>query len=347
LPFPAAPPNTKRGVQTTNDSNVGVHWYGLSHPDESGRAFCDLLGVPEEQWRDADHGMAHYPRCRFLGSIRVGYGGDQHNGSHMEASGRACEEIEAMPGFTTWGALFAKAEAMSFKPTRVDVYKDVRDGSIAVGEVRSKWCAGEVSSRAKEAKPYSTEPLGCGEDNTGETYGIGSRKSESYLRIYDKAKEQAPNDDTREVWLRDCGPWVRIEMELKDGRASLLCRDVATRGWGPETVGRVVNGHTEFKETNARGKNRYRAEVWEPWRKALATAEKLRRSVEGVLRTIGEMERNLERQWGPTIATLLAYYKGDTSWVQRMAARNYERVNRKQIEALEHAERARETWAAA
>jgi DNA relaxase NicK len=224
---------------------------------------------------------------------------------------------------------------MGFKVTRLDLYKDVRDGSITKEEAERKWRAREVSSRAEKAGSYEGLPLGCGDDNGGATLTVGSRKSDTYLRIYDKAKEQAPDGEGRERYLQECGPWLRIEVVLKDERAQLVVGEIADRGFDPTTVGRVINAHTEFKVGYAGGKNRYRVKAWGPWRRAMQTAEKLRRAVKKAPFSIEVARYNLERQYGPTMAALLAYHEGKTEWVKEMAKRNFGRMSMRLVEALD------------
>lgn len=345
LPLPPPPPMTKRGAEP---SSHGVDYLGMTHQDTTGRIWCDLLGVPEEEWVELDHGMRHYPKARCYGSIRVGYGGDPRMGSHIDIKGQGCRELESAGIVTCWAQFAAKCLECGAKASRLDLYIDDRSGSITVEELREKWRAGHARSRSKRAGSYEQWELGEGESR-GATLTIGSRVSDTYVRCYDKARQQCPRDlapDERKERLQECGPCVRVEVELKDERAQFALELLARRGFGWGLVASFINSHVEFKEGDARGHNGNRVPTWEPWAKLMGSPERITMARGVMASSLAQSERNLERMWGPTILTIIASRGGDIEWLRRLALRSKGRVREKHARMLAEAERVAEQWAA-
>ena len=76
---------------------------------------------------------------------------------------------------------------------------------------------------------------------------IGSRQSETYLRVYDKRMEAAGKGNTVE------GPWVRWELEFKKDRAQLcidLFAHLSLDEWRAFTVG-LLKSCISFRDTTA------------------------------------------------------------------------------------------------
>lgn len=100
-------------------------------------------------------------------------------------------------------ALWRAIHAENWRISRCDVAIDVINSNV---EVLDYW-RGRLEERAYDKRGKTqliTSPA-------GDTITIGSRTSEKYIRIYDKAKEQ-----------RRAGDWKRIEIEMKGRTANGL-----------------------------------------------------------------------------------------------------------------------------
>lgn len=342
LPLPALPMTNRGALSSTH----GVDYLGMTHADTTGRVWCDLSGYPEEEWVELDHGMRHYPCCRSLGSIRVGYGGDERMGSHIEIKGQGCRELESLGVVVGWAEFIAKCLEWGAKVSRLDLYIDCRDGSVTVDECAQKWKEGQVVSRASEGGTYEGMRRGEGCES-GKTLLIGRRVSDTFVRIYDKRLQQCPKElrgSEREGWLEECGPWVRVEVELKDDRAKFAARVIAERGFGWGLIASFINSHVEFKEGVAEGHNASRVPTWEPWARLMRSAEKIRLAKGVMQRSLAQSERNLEKMWGPTILTIIASKEGDIEWLRGLALRSKDRVREKHRRMLAEADRAAMQW---
>lgn len=118
--------------------------------------------------------------------------------------------------------------------TRIDLALDARDERL------------QISSLAAIVK-HSTENLKIKSfshiisQDGGETLYLGSRQSEQYIRVYNKAAEQNIEGD-----------WIRIELELKGSRAHEIGAQLALKGDGDMTaIARgMIKNLADFQDQN-------------------------------------------------------------------------------------------------
>ena len=113
---------------------------------------------------------------------------------------------------------------------RIDVALDDRNGVIDVDRIYAAVKAGHCVSHFRQSRLISGLDLGSGLD-TGKTLCMGSRQSDTYLRIYDKAAEQRAKEKPVE------GTWIRWEMEWKAERADAV--GMALSGLDQESIPEV------------------------------------------------------------------------------------------------------------
>lgn len=346
LPLPVAPPMTQRGA---HPSSHGVDYLGITVPDTTGRLHGDVLGAREEEWLERGRGMRHYPAVRAMGEVRVGYGGDPRMGSHLEAKGKGCRELESTGKVTSWQKLAQDYVEVGAKCSRIDFYIDCHDGSITPEECYRKFKADHI--RCHSTHGHLGIDCEAGEEaDTGSCFTIGERVSDTYVRIYDKAQRECPKElkgEEREKWLAECGPWVRVEVELKNERANAAFRLLAEKGFGWGLIQSLINSYIRFTEGYAKGHNGHRVPTWGPWERLMGSPERvtLARGVMAV--SLAQSERNLEKMWGPTVLTLIASKDGDIEWLRRLALRSKGRIREKHRKMLLDAERLAETWGVA
>jgi len=116
---------------------------------------------------------------------------------------RAVFSGKALPDTTFGLRVLSSAIQDDWKPTRIDLAVDLFDSDVTV----ERWyyelfkAHGHNRQRSLEYKRRKR----------GDTVTLGSRESDKYLRIYDKAKEQGLEND-----------WVRVEVEAKGDIAPQL-----------------------------------------------------------------------------------------------------------------------------
>lgn len=128
-------------------------------------------------------------------------------GHHVQYSGSALNNYRDQG--ITWQMLAQSHYGHGDKCTRVDLAIDVREMGLNIGELAEMTKSGDASVKVKTYSHITSQ-------NGGETLYLGSRQSEQFLRIYNKAAET--NFD---------GDWVRVELECKGSRANEIGRRLA------------------------------------------------------------------------------------------------------------------------
>lgn len=95
--------------------------------------------------------------------------------------------------------------------TRLDVAIDIIGGDCHVEHLLDAYKKGDMLGTIRTVERYQSL------SGNGYTAYFGSRKSDSFVRVYDKAAEQ--NID---------GSWLRIELQLRRDRANALAYDMVT-----------------------------------------------------------------------------------------------------------------------
>lgn len=130
-------------------------------------------------------------------------------GVHLSFTGRALRSLSE-GGITTLSMLEWMLNEGA-KITRIDLAIDVYDEPIDIialaGKARVKACPGS-------ARKWSSIKGSEG----GTTAYIGSRKSEKFMRIYDKAVESGQRDRN----------WTRFELEIKGDSAKTVANDLGS-----------------------------------------------------------------------------------------------------------------------
>jgi hypothetical protein len=99
--------------------------------------------------------------------------------------------------------------------TRLDYALDIMDADLRASEVLDLWERGYMTTRARTVEQY--------EEITGEksrTVYFGSRASDQYLRVYDKAQQ------VKSLW----DTWLRIEVQTRKKYANALSEDMVKHG---------------------------------------------------------------------------------------------------------------------
>ena len=124
--------------------------------------------------------------------------------------------------------------------TRVDVALDDFAGHVSPGRVWDTMQAGEWISRFRSYSRITSVDRFQPERN-GDTVYIGSRDSESFVRVYDKAVQAGV----------DVPHWVRVEFEFKKDRANELAGRIAR---GTLDLRNLIYYYVDFKKKQGKTK---------------------------------------------------------------------------------------------
>lgn len=129
-------------------------------------------------------------------------------------------------------------------------------------------------------------------DKVGHTVYLGSRKSDIFLRVYDKMLEQ-----------KSTSPWIRWEFELKDTRA----RQVADLLVQESNVGNIAVGllNNYFRVINLDNNNKSRCSVDPLWQRFIDGIDAVKLYVPSEPKTLEEKREWFKRQVAPTLAGII------------------------------------------
>lgn len=140
-------------------------------------------------------------------------------GVHVSWSGTALQTVNPR-------AVLRNALAMGANITRIDIAIDAYR-PLLLGSMKLWLDRGDAETRARDWNLI--------QGRKGTTLYVGSRTSEKFLRIYDKAAEQGTD-----------GPWYRIELECKGDFARGIAQHVDANGY--DYYGDIIKGFCDFPE---------------------------------------------------------------------------------------------------
>lgn len=150
-------------------------------------------------------------------------GSTETMGTHYIYSGEAIKRISADAkdgGFS----ILEYHEGQGDKCTRIDLAIDVFDKPLFIQQIKTLAETNQFTGTAHKTTTLQSS------DGSGITIYVGSRTSERFVRIYDKAAQ-----------LGQDGAWTRIECEVKGDSARAVARAVMGNGVsGISVVGKSV-----------------------------------------------------------------------------------------------------------
>lgn len=148
---------------------------------------------------------------------------------HMTASGKAFLE-EHSPKKIDWHKVIEEIyQIYHGHASRIDIATDFINHGFSVAELyqnlqSEKWLFIDSVNRKIPLKRIGH--IGAGEQV--ETIYVGSRKSDNFLRLYDKKKEQMKANGPYHNIAVNCNNWVRVEAEIKGRASRVLGSTIAT-----------------------------------------------------------------------------------------------------------------------
>jgi hypothetical protein len=179
--------------------NFTVDWIAATFDKEQGFGFVNSLTEYGKMPGVECHGTKGYNKgYEYKNGMLVSWHTElPENGVHVVFSGATLRKV--MADGVAWKELFCRIDTHHGRTSRVDLAFDIKDGALT-----------NESFEVAALKPYKGKGRTpkfvklVGGDGSWTTY-IGSRQSEKFLRIYDKAKEQKD-------YVSD---YVRVELETK------------------------------------------------------------------------------------------------------------------------------------
>lgn len=233
--------NENRPKALAEQNNVFlIDWLTfVTHVDDVYAVKC-LLGLddPSIPWADETKFRNGYPLQCYWGGITISYGADREEfykdknkartdmGICVNLSGTGCRSFETY-GHGNWNQLFAAFfSGAKYNITRIDLAYDDHIGILDIHKIEE-----DTRDRAYVTRAKYAEVVWSDNENTdiqGMTVQVGSDKSRTKIRIYDKAAERGFKDRH----------WVRCEIQLRDDNAKVACAKL----WELKHIGKVSAG---------------------------------------------------------------------------------------------------------
>jgi phage replication initiation protein len=294
------PPSSNTGALITNSLlcvmtaiTISLGWITCTFPKHHSDALIDFIsGLSCHEFQYTDRGFLGYKfTTRWNSGVILAYSEDRKE-SCLSVPGRFLESISLDCQRTLIQYLSAYCEA---KFTRLDFSVDDRTGTLNRTILKSCYENRTVRTRSRDLSWTETNN-GAG----GFTFAIGSRSSNTYTRIYDKAAESNLSD-----------PCVRVEVECKGEQAqaqvALLLKSLPD--WFPGFVG-VIRSAIDFVDVQA-DSNISRCPLLDFWNTFVSSLPKFRYPIPKPVYSIDSVTNWIFRQWSSTMALLSKIYSYD------------------------------------
>lgn len=262
---------------------------------------CNILGIPSENFMDCGRVKFYEAVYRYEDiSIAVPFHGfEDMQGYLVTMTGSGCRFFEQYHHKTLydtpesiWRKFFCKvrglnARGLSINIPRFDVAVDDFTGVLNMGTIVDSVKKGEVVSlfRRRNMRDYFCNPTlqdcsiltSCDHGLVSQTVDFGSRRSNTYCRIYDKLLEQrSKNRDNPDelAKLEQLPSWVRVEFEFKNERAIMMVNAYCDNEDFPSVYAAYLNGVLRFVSRDDTNVSRCSVKHW--WAKFVGTLRRIR-----------------------------------------------------------------------
>jgi len=271
------------------ENKILIDWLTFTSKIHSITDLMDLLGFDHSLF-SCMVGRYGYRWRMVCGNVSILYdGGKEDMGVCVEMSGQGCRDFESF-GSGDYQAIFneIKNNPDDMRITRIDIAFDDLTGILDIDTI----CE---DSRFDNWVSRWSDPMViyC---KKGNSVQFGSRSSETYLRIYDKALERGYKDGRH---------WVRVEIVLKRDRAMSFIFDNETMPIGEKFSGVLAN-YLRFVDEDETDSNKWRWPIKQYWADFLAGAAPISLYVKpGTEYNLSACEHYVYQQAGNAVWSLL------------------------------------------
>lgn len=244
-----------------NENIVLYDWLSFTSKNHTPEDFIAALGLTHCPWTET-RGARGYQDRLYFGCISIHYNGREDMGIWCEMSGQGCrnfEDLSTLPG--KWDDLFAFIDSNNLHITRLDVAFDDHTGLLDIKTIERDTKEGRWIGCFRQANVnhsiYNDRPEGI-------SVIFGSPQSKVRCRIYDKAAERGYTDGRH---------WVRVELQLRDGRAEEFIKIPMPIG---EAFSGVLLNYLRFVTSDETDSNRSRWETAPYWYAFIGDVSRIR-----------------------------------------------------------------------
>lgn len=220
-------------------------WLSFTSKKHTPEQLIEALGLSHCPWTQLNGARGYMDRLYF-GSISIHFNGRDDMGVWCEMSGQGCRNFEDLSTLSgKWKDIFSFIHDNCLHITRLDVAFDDHTGLLDIDTIAKDTEEQRFVSRMKFWQTTRS--------SQGVSVMIGSPQSKVRVRIYDKAAERGFDDGRH---------WVRIELQLRDGRAEEFSKIPMEIG---EAFAGVLLNYLRFVESDETDSNKSRWQMAEYW----------------------------------------------------------------------------------
>lgn len=331
---PVQTPSSITGSDCTavTPTRILVDWLAFTAPVNT--PLPDLLPRSDRlSWTVAERGALGYRQQLVSGGVHYYTDGSPTQGVHVVISGSGCREIEAagcvdQDYLGGWPGYLKLITDSGWNITRLDLAIDETDGVLKIEELANNITSGHCVSQWNKVKRYPE--WNTNGELIGDGLSIGSRVSNKYLRIYNKALEWKSKKHTESPNKH----WIRVEIELKQESANEIAAIIAAQ----ETLGVIVESllrhYLQFKQQVPTDSNKRRWPLLPSWSTFLGNVARLKLSTAPEVRTIETVKRWIKHQVAPMLSVVVSVAGGDLDFVLECVTDGLSRLQPRHLKLL-------------
>lgn len=179
-----------------------IDWLSITTKIHSLECLLNIIGMSNISFQNMPGARGYHQRIYYDG-ISIHFDGTEDMGIWLEMSGQGCRTFETL-GNGNYQELFNLIieNPGDVHITRIDIAFDDKDGIINIDNIYNDTVNQNYISKSKCWQAIVS--------NGGISVTIGSPRSNTLIRIYDKARERGFEDGSH---------WVRCELQLRDENA--------------------------------------------------------------------------------------------------------------------------------
>lgn len=242
-----SPPSSSRGARPQNEErklpssgqSMSIDWVEFTCDGvENLYQIWPGSEYTQELWGSTRQGRHGYRHMREMNGVQVWWGSPRGD-CHFVISGAGCKWLMAQEGWIGWQwYLDWLSGERGGRLSRLDVALDTFGGVFGPDEVAANISKGRTRSKWKLATAWRHQGLDPkGGDQFGTVY-LGSPKSDSMMRCYDKGRQMA------DELPAGFPSWYRFEFQLRNEAARAMAVKIRLHGWrGAQSV---IRGYVSF-----------------------------------------------------------------------------------------------------
>ncbi|RJQ44981.1 MAG: replication initiation factor domain-containing protein [Gaiellales bacterium] len=308
---------------TEHPFTLVIDWLAFTLPDASDEAVREFLGG---DWIEGETGFRGYPKSWISaggsrGVGKLGTGAPRRlREAHVDLSGGIVSawDFSKLQGVLRW------IREHNGKVTRIDCALDDRKGLVSLAQVEAALEAGQVVTHADDIEGLNKKSIRNKCRQKGATLYIGSPKSQTRLRIYDKRLELQQRH--RPDW-ENFG--IRWELQLKEERANACAQTLACLeepDWHEFVVG-LLRSYVDFRDIADDDPDwvRYQAPLLPWWAELTEGFRKSRLIVQKETRSLEDAKQWVSRSLAPMLAVLAVAPGAGEEWLRNVIAAGADR----------------------